>query len=58
MARGFSVGMFTYQVDIINPREDGIATTKLTKELSNAVEEACEKIGLDPTRVKIEVIDG
>ena len=50
--------MFTYQVDIINPREDGVPTTKLTRELSAAVEEACERAGVDPSRVKVEVIDG
>ena len=58
MTRGLGIGMFTYQVDIINPREDGVPTTKLTRELSAAVEEACERAGVDPSRVKVEVIDG
>ena len=58
MARDFTLGMFTYQVNIMNPREDGVSTAKLTCEFSNAIEQACEKAGIDPTRIRVEVIDG
>ncbi len=58
MARPFDIGMFTFQMSVIDPRGDDIPTTQLTAELSKAVAQACDNVGLDQKRVKIEVIDG
>lgn len=50
------MGLFTFQLNVLNTKETEVSEAKLTYKLSEAVDKACEDVGIDPKLIKIEVM--